>query len=33
MMLPIALSEQERLDLVAFMETLNGGAEEAKAGK
>src|SRR5262249_7759914 len=32
MMLPIALSEQERLDLVAFMETLNGGSEEAKAG-
>jgi cytochrome c peroxidase len=33
MMLPIKLTDQERLDLVAFMETLNGAGEGAKAGR
>jgi len=29
MMLPIQLTDQERLDLVAFMETLTGKADAA----
>ena len=29
MMMPIELTEQERLDLIAFMETLTGAADSA----
>jgi cytochrome c peroxidase len=33
MMMPIALTDQERLDLVAFMETLTGAGEGARPGR
>ena len=33
MMLPIQLTDQERLDLVAFMETLTGNDDTAQSAR